>query len=28
VLPDVVKDANAWDAVASVKVRAVKPAKR
>jgi len=28
VLPDVVKEANAWDAVASVKVRAVKPAKR
>jgi len=27
-LPDAVKDANAWDAVASVKVRAVKPAKR
>lgn len=28
VLPDVVKDANAWDAVASVKVRAVKPTNR
>ncbi len=27
-LPDVVKEANAWDAVLSVKVRAVKPAKR
>ena len=27
-LPDVVKEANAWDAVASVKVRAIKPVKR
>ena len=27
-LPDSVKEANAWDAVLSVKVRAVKPAKR